>query len=67
LQRVATRKRRRSVLALLAERKRAAIRRAAFEKAWAWYGGPEPTDAVRAELDAELEEGWALARAHRRS
>jgi LmbE family N-acetylglucosaminyl deacetylase len=51
-----------NVSALITEMTEDAVRRAAFERAWAWYGGPEPTDAVRAKVDAELEEGWALAR-----
>ena len=41
-----------------------AIRQAAFERAWSWYAGPEPTDGDRAKLDRELDEGWALARKH---
>jgi hypothetical protein len=44
-----------------------AIRREAFERAWQWYGGPEPSDATRAEIDAEFDEGWTLARKHARS
>jgi hypothetical protein len=40
----------------------AAVRQEAFERAWRWYGGDEPSDAARAKVDADLEEGWALAR-----
>ena len=40
----------------------AANQRAAFQRAWSWYGGPEPTDAERARLDKELDAGWAHAR-----
>ncbi len=39
-----------------------AARRAAFERAWAWYGGAEPTDEERAKIDAQLEAGWRAAR-----
>jgi hypothetical protein len=44
-----------------------ASRREAFERAWHWDGGPEPSDSTRAEIDAELDEGWTLARKHARS
>lgn len=50
--------------ALITEMTKTAIRQAAFERAWRWYGGPDPTDSTRAKVDAELEEGWALARKH---
>lgn len=50
--------------ALISEMTTDAIRQAAFERAWRWYGGPEPTDADRAKLDRELDGGWALARKH---
>ena len=53
-----------NVSALISEMAVEAIRRAAFERAWAWYGGPEPTAADRAKLDRELDEGWAVARKH---
>lgn len=55
-----------NVSALIAEMTEAAARQAAFERAWRWYGGPEPTAAERAAIDAELEEGWALARKYAR-
>ncbi|MBI3203395.1 MAG: hypothetical protein IT377_20210 [Polyangiaceae bacterium] len=51
-----------NVSALIAEMTDAAVRAAAFERAWRWYGGPELTDAARARVDAELEDGWRLAR-----
>ncbi len=53
-----------NVSALIDEMTDAAVRTAAFERAWRWYGGAEPTVAARARIDAELEEGWALARKH---
>lgn len=55
-----------NVSALIAEMTEAAVRQAAFERAWRWYGGPELSDETRAKVDAELEEGWALARTHAR-
>lgn len=55
-----------NVSAMITEMTGHAVRRAAFERAWAWYGGPEPTDADRKVVDAELAEGWALARKHAR-
>jgi hypothetical protein len=51
-----------NVSALITEMTEDAVRRAAFERVWQWYGGPAPTHDVRARVDAELEEGWALAR-----
>lgn len=53
-----------NVSALISEMTEAALRSAAFERVWAWYDGPQLTDAARAKIDAELEEGWALARKH---
>lgn len=53
-----------NVSALIAEMTEAAVRQAAFERAWQWYGGPSLTDAARQRIDAELEEGWDLARKH---
>jgi hypothetical protein len=53
-----------NVSALITEMTVGAVRQAAFERAWRWYGGSEPTDAERAKLDAELDEGWSLARKH---
>jgi predicted transcriptional regulator len=54
-----------NVSALIAEMTEEAVRQAAFEHAWALYGGPEPSDERRAAIDAELEEGWRLARDER--
>lgn len=51
-----------NVSALITEMTEAAVRQASFDRAWRWYGGPEPSAATRARIDAELEEGWALAR-----
>lgn len=53
-----------NVSALIAKMTEEAVRQAAFERAWRWYGGPEPTDDARTSIDAELEEGWGLARQH---
>lgn len=53
-----------NVSALISEMTTDAIRQAAFDRAFRWYGGPEPTDAERAKLDREFDEGWALARKH---
>lgn len=53
-----------NVSALITEMTEEAVRVAAFERAWRWYGGPVMTDATRSEIDAELDEGWALARKH---
>src|SRR5258706_12880482 len=53
-----------NVSALVAEMTDAAVRQAAFERAWRWYGGAEPSEATRAKIDADLEEGWAHARKH---
>ena len=51
-----------NVSALITEMTEATVRRAAFERAWQWYGGPDLSDAARALIDAQLEEGWRLAR-----
>jgi hypothetical protein len=53
-----------NVSALITEMTSDAVRQAAFERAWQWYGGPDPSAATRAKLDAEFEEGWKLARKH---
>lgn len=53
-----------NVSALITEMTAQAVRQAAFDKAWRWYGGAEPDDATRAKLDAEFEKGWKLARKH---
>jgi hypothetical protein len=53
-----------NVSALIAEMTEDAVRRSAFERAWQWYGGPELSEDTRKTIDAELDEGWALARKH---
>jgi hypothetical protein len=53
-----------NVSALIAEMTEDAVRQLAFEEAWAWYGGPEPTEEANRRIDAEIEEGWNLARKH---
>jgi len=64
LKALAKEKHRGNVSALISEMTKAAVQQAAFDRAWRWYGGPDPTEATRAKVDAELEEGWALARRH---
>jgi hypothetical protein len=51
-----------NVSALITEMAEAAVRQAAFDRAWRWYGGPELDERTRAAIDAEFEEGWTLAR-----
>lgn len=51
-----------NVSALITEMTEDAVRKAAFERVWQWYGGPEPTAKERAKIDAQLDEGWTLAR-----
>ena len=51
-----------NVSALITEMTAATVRSAAFERAWQWYGGPDLSDAARVRIDAQLEEGWRLAR-----
>ncbi len=53
-----------NVSALISEMTSEAVRQAAFERAWRWYGGPEPDATTRAKLDAEFDEGWKVARKH---
>lgn len=55
-----------NVSALITELTEAAVRQAAFERAWRWYGGLEPSEASSAAIDAEMDEGWTLARKHAR-
>lgn len=66
LKALAAERHRGNVSALITEMTKAAVRQAAFERAWRWYGGPEPTAAERTAMDLEIEEGWALARKGRR-
>ena len=62
LKELATQKHYGNVSALIAEMTEDAARQCAFEKAWAWYGGPDLTSEASDRIDAELEEGWRLAR-----
>ena len=55
-----------NVSALVTEMAADAARRAAFERAWAWYGGPEPSAVTSAKIDRELDEGWRHARKSRK-
>jgi hypothetical protein len=51
-----------NVSALVTEMAADAARRAAFDRAWAWYGGPRPSAVESAKIDRELDEGWRHAR-----
>lgn len=51
--------------ALITDMGREADRRDAFERVCEWGGGSVLTDEIRAEIDRELEEGWAHARKYR--
>jgi hypothetical protein len=64
LKELAAKKHAGNVSALIAEMTEDAVRQAAFEEAWAWYGGSEPTEEAKKRIDAEIEEGWNLARKH---
>jgi hypothetical protein len=64
LKELAARKHNGNVSALITELTEGAVRQAAFERAWRWYGGPELTEDARAAIDKELEEGWSLAQRH---
>lgn len=64
LKELAARKHRGNVSSLVAEMTEAAVRHAAFERAWAWYAGAELTDNSRRNIDTEFEEGWEFARKH---
>jgi hypothetical protein len=66
LKTLAAAKHRGNVSALITELAAEGERQAAFERAWVWYGGPEPTPAESAALRAEWEEGWKLAREAKR-
>ncbi len=50
--------------ALIAELGREAERRTAFERLKEWAGGSILTAEDRVKIDAELDEGWELARRH---
>ena len=51
-----------NVSALITELALEGERQAAFERAWRWYAGKEPTAAESKAIQAEWEEGWKLAR-----
>jgi hypothetical protein len=51
-----------NVSALITELALEGERQAAFDRAWAWYGGPEPTPEESAAIRSEWQEGWSLAR-----
>ena len=51
-----------NVSALITELALEGERQAAFERAWRWYGGAEPTREEARAIRAEWEEGWKLAR-----
>jgi hypothetical protein len=53
-----------NVSALISEMTADAVRQAAFQRAWSWYGGPEPSPAERKKIDQELDAGWGHARKH---
>jgi hypothetical protein len=55
-----------NVSALITELSIEGERQAAFERAWQWYGGAEPTPAESAAIRAEWEEGWTIARKTKR-
>ena len=50
-----------NVSALITELAKEGERQAAFERAWQWYGGPEPTPEESARIRSEWEEGWRHA------
>ena len=56
-----------NVSALITELSIEGERQAAFERAWRWYGGAEPTPRESAAIRAEWKEGWSLARKAKRS
>ncbi len=56
-----------NVSALITELASEGARQAAFERAWRWYGGPEPTSRELEAIRAEWEEGWKLARKAKRT
>lgn len=66
LKRLAEQKHGGNVSALITEMTEEALRRAAFDRAWSWYGGPELDDETRRKIDAELDAGWRLARKHKK-
>ena len=67
LKRLASERHGGNVSALITDLAREGERQAAFETAWQWYGGPEPTRQQAAAIRAEWEEGWNLARKAKRT
>jgi predicted transcriptional regulator len=62
LKALAEAKHRGNVSALITELSIEGERQAAFERAWDWYGGAEPTAAESAAIRREWAEGWNHAR-----
>ena len=62
LKALAEEKHRGNVSALITELSIEGERQAAFDRAWRWYGGREPTAAESAAIRAAWAEGWRLAR-----
>jgi hypothetical protein len=56
-----------NVSALITELSVVGERQAAFERAWQWYGGSEPTKEESAAIRAEWEAGWKSARKSKKS
>ena len=67
LRSLALQRHRGNVSALITELSVDGERQAAFERAWRWYGGKEPTPRESAGIRAEWEEGWNLARRAKKS
>ncbi len=67
LKALATERHQGNVSALITELALEGERQAAFERAWRWYGGPEPTARESRAIRAEWEEGWKLARKTKKS
>ncbi len=56
-----------NVSALITELAIEGARQAAFDRAWRWYGGPDPSSDELSAIRAEWEEGWKLAREPKRA
>jgi hypothetical protein len=67
LKALATKRHQGNVSALITELALEGERQAAFERAWRWYGGPEPMEKESRAIRAEWEEGWKLARKAKKS
>lgn len=66
LKALAKRKHAGNVSALITELSIEGERQAAFDRAWQWYGGTEPTADQAAAIRAEWEEGWSFARKNKK-